>query len=174
MPWATGVGRNTLMNFWGQAPLQRFNTVGDGGNLGVDDRLNATDATANLNTGMRNLERVDRTFANPTDEDILKAVEKGFKDLEAAVREPGWSERGGSGKYTPYSRSSGGYSRGGGGGYSSGGGGGYAYKLNGPERNNPTYDSNEPFIRVDNPIIRRASIRRERFSSTRGRLNQWQ
>ena len=163
------------MNFWGQAPLQRFNTVGDGGgSLGVDDRLNVTDATANLNTGMRNLERVDRTFANPTDEDILKAVEKGFKDLEAAVREPGWSERGGSAKrgWTNYG-SRGGYSRGGG-GYGGGGGGGYAYKLNGPERNNPTYDSNEPFIRVDNPIIRRASIRRERYSSTRGRLNQWQ
>ena len=121
---------------------------------------------------MRNLERVDRTFANPTDEEILKAIEKGFKDLEAAVREPSWSERGGSAR-TPYTRSSGGYSRGGG-GYSSGGGGGYAYKLNGPERNNAIYGNNEPFIRVDNPIIRRASIRRERYSSTRGRLNQWQ
>jgi hypothetical protein len=171
MPWATGVGRNTLMNFWGQAPLQRFNTVGDGGNLGVDDRLNSTDPTGNLNTGMRNLERVDDTWANPTDEDILKAIEKGFKDLAEAVREPDWSDFG-SRKYTPYARTP--YtSRGGGGGYSSGGGG-YAYKLNGPERNNAIYGSNEPFIRVDNPIIRRASIRRERFSSTRGRLNQWQ
>ena len=175
MPWATGVGRNTLMNFWGQAPLQRFNTVGDGGgSLGVDDRLNVTDATANLNTGMRNLERVDRTFANPTEEDILKAIEKGFKDLEAAVREPSWSERGGGGGYSRGGYSRGGYSRGGGGGGYSGGGGGYAYKLNGPERNNSTYGSNDPYIRVDNPIIRRASIRRERFSSTRGRLNQWQ
>jgi hypothetical protein len=161
------------MNFWGQAPLQRFNTVGDGTNLGVDDRLNSTDPTGNLNTGMRNLERIDDTWANPTDEDILKAIEKGFKDLAEAVREPGWSDFG-SRKYTPYARSSGGYSRGGGGGYGGGGGGGYAYKLNGPERNNAIYGSNEPFIRVDNPIIRRASIRRERFSSTRGRLNQWQ
>jgi hypothetical protein len=176
LPWATGVGRNTLMNFWGQAPLQRYNAVGDGGGtLGVDDRLNTTDMTANLNTGMRSLERVDDTWANPTDEDILKAVEKGFKDLEEAIREPGWSDNGGGRGWTNYGR--GGYSRGGysrGGGYSSGGGGGYAYKLNGPERNNATYGHNEPFIRVDNPIIRRASIRRERFSSTRGRLNQWQ
>jgi uncharacterized membrane protein YgcG len=173
MPWATGVGRNTLLNFWGQAPLQRYNAVGDGGNLGTDDRLNSTDTTAQLNTGMRNLERVDDTWANPTDEDILKAIEKGFKDLEAAVREPGWSDNGYSkgGSGGGYSR--GGYSRGGG-GYSSGGGGGYAYKLNGPERNNAIYGHNDPYVRVDNPIIRRASIRRERFSSNRGRLNQWQ
>ena len=175
MPWATGVGRNTLMNFWGQAPLQRYNNVGDGGgNLGVDDRLNVTDPTGNLNTGMRNLERVDDTWANPTDEDILAAVKKGFKDLEAAVREPGWSDNGGGNGYNRGGYSRGGYSSGGRGGYSFGGGGSYAYKLNGPERNNATYDSKEPYIRVDNPIIRRASIRRERFSSTRGRLNQWQ
>jgi hypothetical protein len=181
MPWATGVGRNTLMNFWGQAPLQRFSTTGDGGgNLGVDSRLNSTDPTAQLNTGMRNLERVDDTWANPTDEDILKAVEKGFKDLEAAVREPSWSEgnggkRGSNWKDFGPRRSSGGYSRGGGGGgYGGGGGGGYAYKLQGPERNTAVYGHNDPYIRVDNPIIRRASIRRERFSSNRGRLNQWQ
>jgi len=171
MPWATGVGRNTLMNFFGQAPLQRYNTIGDGGNLGIDDRLNSTDETANLNTGMRNLERIDDTWANPTDEAILKAIQDGFKELGEAVRDPAWSARGGSG----YSKG-GGYSRGGGGGgggYSSGGGG-YAYKLNGPDRNNASYGNKDPYIRVDNPIIRRATIRRERFSSTRGRLNQWQ
>jgi hypothetical protein len=123
---------------------------------------------------MRGLERVDDTWANPTDEDILKAIEKGFKDLEKAVREPDWSDSGRR-KWTDYGprRSGGGYSRGGGGGYG-GGGGGYAYKLNGPERNNAVYGHNDPYIRVDNPIIRRASIRRERFSSNRGRLNQWQ
>jgi uncharacterized membrane protein YgcG len=178
MPWATGVGRNTLMNFWGQAPLQRFLSEGDGGNLGLDSRLNSTDPTANLNTGMRGLEKVHSSFFNPTDEDILKAIEEGFKEVAAAVREPSWSERNSKngwkdfGPRSGYSRS-GGYSRGGGGGYG-GGGGGYAYKLNGPERNTATYNSNDPYIRVDNPIIRRASIRRERFSSTRGRLNQWQ
>ena len=182
MPWATGLGRNILMNFWGQAPLQRYNSVGDGGNLGVDSRLNSTDATANLNTGMRNLERVDDTWANPTDEAILKAVEEGFKELEAAIREPGWSDYGNNGYgrngwknykksgWKNYGRK--GYRRGGG-GYG-GGGSGYAYKLNGPDRNNAVYGHNDPYIRVDNPIIRRASIRRERFSSTRGRLNQWQ
>jgi hypothetical protein len=170
MPWATGLGRNILGNFWGMNPLQRYNGKGDGSNLTLDNRLNATDEMANLNTGMRNLEKVHSSWANPTDEAILKAIQDGLEKVRQEVRHPGWTDYAKKG-FTPYGRS-GGYSRGGG-GYG-GGGGGYAYKLNGPERNNATYGSNDPYIRVDNPIIRRASIRRERFSSTRGRLNQWQ
>ena len=162
-PWATGVGRGTLMNFFGPTLFERYNT-GDQGNLGVDDRLNSVDETAGLNTGFRNLERVDDSWDNPTDEDILAAIEDGFKNVTDAIRVPSWSEYG-----SGYGRS-GGRSGGGGGG----GGGVYAYRVNSPVRNDPTYGRSTPYIRSDNPIIRRATLRRERFSSTRGRLNQWQ
>ena len=159
-PWATGVGRGTLMNFFGPTLFERYNT-GDQGNLGVDDRLNSVDETAGLNTGYRNLERVDDSWDNPTDEDILAAIEDGFKNVTDAIRVPSWSQYGS------------GYSRSGGGG-GGGGGGVYAYRVNSPVRNDPTYGRSTPYIRSDNPIIRRATLRRERFSSTRGRLNQWQ
>ena len=170
---ATGIGREKLNNFFGLAPLQRFNLAADS-NMGVDGRLNSTDETANLNTGMRSLEKIDDSWANPTDEDIIKAMEEGVKDIVEAIRTA--SDDDGNGGYGRNWKNygGGGYSRGGGGGGYGGGGSGFTYRLNSPTRNDPTYGRSDPYIRVDNPLIRRASIRRERFSSERGRLTQWQ
>ena len=169
--WATGVARSSLENPFGQAPLQTYNTGQLGGNLGVDERLNSTDEFANLNTGRRNLERVDESVMNITDDELLAKLQESIGQLIDAVNYPKGDSDNNGGGYGRYYGGRGGYGRGGGGG---GGGGGYAYRVNAPVRNDPTYGRNVPYINSDNPIIRRASIRRERFSSTRGRLNQWQ
>ena len=57
-----------------------------------------------------------------------------------------------------------------------GGGGGYSNNPLMPFLNalrNP-YADNIPTMYINNINVRRASVRRERFSSERGRLNQWQ
>ena len=166
-PMATGVERSQLLNFFGQSPLKRYD-MGSGG-LGVDERLNSTDAAANINTGLRSLERVGDNWANPTDDDILQAVQDGFKSVVDAIKAP-------SGNDDLYGRNSfgGGYGRGGYGGGGGGGGGSYPYRVNGFERNDTTYARQIYNLQVDNPILRRATIRRERFSSERGRLKPWQ
>lgn len=150
---ATGIGRNSLENFFGNVlgmpSLMAYN-AGAGQGLTVDGLLNTTDQQAGLNTGMRALERTDDND-NPTDEDLLKAIQEIGDGTVAG--------------YTPNRYS--GYSGG-------GGGGGYAYRVNSPVRNDPSNVLRVPYVNADNPIIRRATVRRERFSSTRGRLNQWQ
>ena len=155
-PMATGVERGKLENFFGQGAFRRFEAAA--GNLQLDNRLNSADPFNQLNTGMRSLELVDDSWTNPTEDDILEAMKKGFEDVIDAIRQPGWGN-------DPY---------GGGRGFGGGGGGGYSYRINAPDRNNPTYGRNIPYIRVDNVILRRAMIRRERFSAERGRLKQWQ
>ena len=102
---------------------------------------------------------------------LLAKLQESIGQLIDAVNYPKGDSDNNGGGYGRYYGGRGGYGRGGGGG---GGGGGYAYRVNAPVRNDPTYGRNVPYINSDNPIIRRASIRRERFSSTRGRLNQWQ
>lgn len=157
MPWATGVARSSLENFWGQSPFQSYNTGQLSGNLEFDERLNSTDPLANLNTGLRNLERVDESVFNPTLEDIMDAVQEGFDSVVDAITEPSWTN------YSGQSYGSGGW-----------GGRGSPYRVNSPVRNDPTYGRSIPYIRLDNPYTRRATIRRERFSSDRGRLKPWQ
>ena len=61
--------------------------------------------------------------------------------------------------------------RSGGGG---GGGGGSAARLQAPQDQQVPYANEIQNVNISNPIIRRASIRRERADSQRGRLNQWQ
>ena len=46
--------------------------------------------------------------------------------------------------------------------------------MNTPRGIDVPYSDDLYSINTSNPIIRRATIRRERFSSERGRLNQWQ
>jgi len=158
---ATGITRANLANAFGAfIPY----TAGEGSRRDgteTDARLNTTDPMVGLNTGRRALERAGDWEA-PTIEDIEGAL----LDLNDSLEDIGYllrqgDNRGGGG---------GGYSRGGGGG----GGGGYSYRLNAPGRNEPAYGRSTPYIRLDTPLVRRASIRRERFSSDRGRLNQWQ
>lgn len=157
-PAATGVERASLLNFFGQGALSRYQQAD--GNLGQDARLNTTDPFAQLNTGSRSLEKVDDTLRNPTQDDILAAIKAGFDDVVNSVGKPSYGSN-------PY----GGYSRRGG---SGGGGGGGTYRLYSPKENDPTNNRNTPYVNPDNPLLRRATIRRERFSSERGRLLPWQ
>ena len=160
---ATGLSRTGLHNAFGFAPLQGFYN-GDVGQP-VDGRLNAVDAATGVNTGMRGLEKADESWIKPSDEEIAESIVKGVEAAMKKVFEADDSKGG-------YGKSGSGYGRSGGGG--GGGGGGYSFKLQSPERNNPIYSANDPYIRVDDPILRRATVRRERYSSTRGRLTQWQ
>ena len=156
-PWATGVQRNTLQNMFGLAPSAYM--TGDQGNLGVDGSLNSTDAARSLNTGLRGLEKVNQSDWVPTPEEIGQGIE----DAIAKAMAKRYTSDGSDSGYS--------YRSGGGGG---GGGGGYNYRVNSPVRNESIYGRNVPYVNVDNPILRRATIRRERFSSERGRLKPWQ
>ena len=178
-PMATAVSRDKLMSALGLQPIKRFG-AGDKSNLDTDGRLNSTDSVANLNTGMRALERTDETWRIPTDAEIAEQAAKDIKDaIQNLSSSPGSSDSD-SNSYGKYGRGgsyyrggygSRGYSGGGGGG---GGGGSYFTRSSTPPRASEPYANDISFINVSNPIIRRASIRRERFSSDRGRLNQWQ
>jgi hypothetical protein len=73
----------------------------------------------------------------------------------------------------------GGYSRYGGGGYSRSGGSGfvpnsYITRMNFFSGVGSARVDNMPMINTNTPLIRRADVRRERVSSERGRLKQWQ
>ena len=156
-PWATGVTRNLLANAFGFAPLIKYET-GDISNMGVDGTLNSVDMIRGVNTGMRSLEKADDSWIVPTDEEIAKAQ--------------GASTGSSFTPYQPFSYGGGFGRRGGGGG--GGGGGGYPAKLN------PLPDSRAPYpndidnLNTNSPIIRRATIRRERIESQKGRLKPWQ
>ena len=168
--WATGVTRDTLMDVLGLKPIKRFLTGNN--QLGVDERLNNTDAVFNLNTGMRGLKRQEESYHVKTDEELLKEsmddlkefLKKNFDDIKGNSWVD-WSKGYGNPRYR-----SRGYSRGGGGG----GGGGYAPRVDiGGAIREPYYKD----VRVadaGNVSIRRANLRRERFSSDRGRLKPWQ
>src|SRR5690606_17697087 len=93
--WATGIGRDKLNNFFGLAPLQRYNTGTDEGGLRRDGQLNSVDDFTLTNTGMRNLEKVHASWANPTEEDILEAIEDGFKKVTDAITDPSWADNNG-------------------------------------------------------------------------------
>src|SRR5690606_3705733 len=75
---ATGLGRNSLENFFGNVlglPSLITYNAGAGRGLTVDNLLNTTDQGAGLNTGMRAVERAE-DWDNPTDEDLLEAIKK--------------------------------------------------------------------------------------------------
>jgi len=167
-PWATGVQRSSL-------PLQSYQGSalgGISGNLGVDEVLNSTDAVMNMNLGMRALTRKDQSAEIPDESDIIEEIKASTKRIADEIQDLS------SDLYRNLKDYRGGYrygSRGGGGG---GGGGGRGYAnnslmpfLNGMK--NPYLD-NIPQIYTNNINVRRANLRRERFSSERGRLNQWQ
>ena len=100
------------------------------------------------------------------DGEILFTAEEIGKSIEDAITKAMNTPRTTDGSTNGYS-----YGSSGGGG---GGGGSYAYRVNSPERNDAIYARQLYNLNVDNPILRRATIRRERFSSERGRLKPWQ
>ena len=119
---------------------------------------------------MRSLTRVDDSLEQPDQQDVLDKMDEitdrvvdAIKDLNADMMGNNGFGRGGYGF---------GRRRGGGGG----GGGSYGSNpfmpfLNGMRS---PYIDNNPQIYIQNINPRRASIRRERFSSERGRLNNQQ
>ena len=152
-PWATGISRNLLQTLAGFMPLYGYNT-GTIGGLNTDGRLNSVDEVRGINTGLRSLEKIDDSFAVPTEEPA------------AAQQQFGPNQSG----YTPFSFGRG-RGRGGGGG---GGGGGGSTRMYAPPGQQAPYANDEQMINTNTPIIRRASIRRERVESQKGRLKPWQ
>ena len=178
-PIATGLQRSVLtsmgLNLNGYGV---FDTYGRGENsaaLPVDQLLNSVDAGRGLNTGQRNLEKVDEeTWFPKTAEEIAEEIDASLEKIADKIDDLQDNLNGGYG-YSGY----GGYG-GYGGGYSSGGYsssanyGGGQQRLNTPNGLSTPYALSPRTAYSNNPIIRRATIRRERFSSERGRLNQWQ
>lgn len=162
--WATGIARHGVM---GMAPLIPMYNSASGGtfsNLGVDEVLNATDELNQINTGMRALTRVNNNVEIPTYEDMMAADRRNTEDIIEQLKRLD----------SDFNQNRGYYGR----GYSYGGGGGGGYAQNPfmPFLNGMRvpYSDNIPQIYINNINPRRASIRRERFSSERGRLNQQQ
>ena len=167
--WPTGVVRNHPI--WGFAgAFQAYmgaEGVGRMGNLGTDDMGNSVNEIGKVNTGLRALTYKPEQQAAMNLESLGEGVEEKLSEIIESLRQGQLKDDRRNNNRGGY----GGYSRGGG-----GGGGGYARNTLMPYLNgmrSPYWD-NLPTIYADNPIIRRATIRRERFSSERGRLNQWQ
>ena len=163
-------------------------------NLGQDERLNATDAVHNLNTGRRALQLVPENVNNLRPEEIADDLEKAFttaiEDAAQLIRDTmfevdndgyprGWNNWGRGGGYRNWGRRSWGRRSWGSrswGRRSYGGGGGSSYpaRTYTPPRANMPYASDVRGTNLYNITIRRATIRRERYSSQRGRLKEWQ
>ena len=174
MPLATGFQRQGLMGAFGLTPATRMWSP-EGTGLSMDQRGNAVDQVAGINTGMRALEARPAGWEIPNIEQItkdgLKEVVDAINKLDLTPSSPydaktgsgsGWMNFGG-----------GGYGGGGGGGYSSGSGA-YFQRMYALPRGIAPYGDNIPYINVSNPLLRRADVRRERVWSERGRLKQWQ
>lgn len=166
-PWATPFTRGTVAQAFGIPWPHKMVRPREGTTL--DARGNVVDELRGINTGLAGL--VPTPVENkekPTDDALDKALAKTYTPSYSRSGSYGYGARrwGGSG-----------YRRGGGGGYGGGGyGGGSVY----PTRMNPmpygTSARNDfiPMINSSNPLLRRADVRRERISSERGRLKQWQ
>lgn len=166
--WATGLARNTILGNTGIIPFEGAAGSGLRGNLGVDEMLNSTDAAAQINTGFRGLTRVDESLDIPDEKDILDAIKKSTDNVLDAIKDLN------SDLYQRGNQYGGGYRYGGGGG--GGGGGSYANNPLMPFLNAMRAENidNIPQMYINAINVRRADIRRERFSTERGRLNQWQ
>ena len=86
-----------------------------------------------------------------------------------AKRGSGWRNFGRRSGWRNFGRRSYGKRRGGGGGSS-----GQFTRLQAPQDNQVPYTNSAQNVNADNPIIRRATIRRERSDSDKGRLKPWQ
>jgi hypothetical protein len=162
-PWATGFRRDNLFNLTGVLPLNAA-FVSEQGGTTTDSRGNTVDLVNQMNTGLRALELVDKSSYIPTDKEIGDSIVKAIEELGNGTQTP----------FTPYkSNGSSGYGGGSGGGYS-GGGSPYFSKMYAPAAGATPYGHPVSSINTSNPYIRRASIRRERVWSERGRLKQWQ
>lgn len=170
LPWAVGFERGgNFLNIMGLnfSPLMEPDTSGFDdqyrGVMGRDILWNSVDKLNQINTGLRGLELTNETVM--TEEEIGKSITDALEDLLNKTYEP-------SDPYASSGRGGGGGGGGGRGTYS----GGYSnfIRMNPFPDQRVTYANSVPTINTSNPYIRRASIRRERVWSERGRLNQWQ
>lgn len=181
-PIATGIQRSVLSALG----INIVETYHDGttGNLDVDQLLNSVDSQRMSNLGMRGLVKVDETWETPTAEEIGESINRSLDEISDQLDDiidatgqngygygNGWRNYGSG--YRRFGRS-GGYSRSYGGSSYAQSWGGQAQRLNTPRRIDSPYADDLYSINTSSPIIRRATIRRERFASQRGRLNQWQ
>lgn len=175
LPVATGFERDGWLGAAGLKPLQKFVPY-SGPGLRLDGRGNVVDEVAQINTGMRSLERRPATWEIPSIEEITKdgldAVKRAIESLDISPSSPTRPNYNGGVGWRNFGRRYGG--GGGGGGGRSYGSGAYFQKLYALPGGIAPYSNSIPFINVSNPIIRRADVRRERVWSERGRLKQWQ
>lgn len=175
-PIATGLKRSVLdavgMNLEGLGVFQTY-TRGEASNMSSDQLLNSQDAGRGMNLGQRGLVKVDESWLTPTDEEIGDSINASLAKIADAIDDLSDQLDGGFNGYGGYGR--GGYGGGGGGGYSSRADyGGQVVRLNTPRGFSEAYALSGRVVNPSNPILRRATVRRERFSSDRGRLNPWQ
>lgn len=165
-PWATGFTRTKLLGALGLTPLLRPYNSADT-RLMHDARGNTLDPLLGINTGHRALERMDDSRYTPTDAEIGDAITKAIEDLDLK-------------SFTPGS----GYRRGGRGG--GGGGGGIRPQYRRAQtpywndiraRASIVNSGGLGDVRVGktpNATLRRSTVKRQRISSERGRLKEWQ
>ena len=145
-PWATPFARKTVAQAFAPFPHR---TVDTGPGTKLDSQGKVMDQVLGINTGLHGIERIiDTEPLDPDDKmlDEIKAADFG-KTLVPK-------------KY-----------RGGGGG---GGGRGYTPQMRPLRGGAAARFDTIPMINISNPYIRRANVHRDRITSDRGRLKQWQ
>jgi hypothetical protein len=166
-PWATPFPRQSIMQSLG-LPIPA-GMIAPAGGMSLDERGNAVDDVKNLNTGRAALEPTQVAGQVTPNDTILEELKKKTYTPKDTI-----SGRTSFGGYRRY----GGYSRGGGGGYGGGGGGfipnSYITRMNYFTGMSAAQIDTMSMINTNSPLIRRADVRRERVSSERGRLKQWQ
>lgn len=169
-PWATPFTRGNLLGAFGiPAPTRVWQ---DRQGLGKDIRGNTVDPVLGINTGLAALERVEFNGKLEKPDDKIAAFDKSYTPTDASLKKSGsgwvnYPRRSWGSGWKNYGKRSSGYS------YGSSGYVNFNRMYDMPDTRAP-YANSTPFINTTNPILRRANVRRERISSSRGRLKQWQ
>ena len=175
-------GWTQIMGFPLPMKMHNGETIGRG--TDVDSTFNVVDQVGGLNTGLRAVRPYDPALNIPTAAERDAGIQDALDKIAAKDFSPTIEMDGVDGGRSGYRRGGGGgYRRrgGGGGGYRRSSGGGYfsftpvylSRANNLPDTRAARIESAN-LVRSGNTILRRTAIRRERFSSERGRLKQWQ
>jgi hypothetical protein len=161
-PWATPFSKTNVWQAFG-IPIPHMMPDPATGTT-YDQRGNVVDLIRGINTGLAAI--VPRPVASD-----IKANDDAVKKAEAKKYAADGK------KYTRYPfRRFGrrGFGGGGGGGFGGGGGSPFFQKMMPIPQGTSARIDDLQAINTSNPIIRRADVRRERITSERGRLKQWQ
>lgn len=183
-PWATGYKRGGapgMGGFWNLLGGLKRPTLASGMTdaMSEDGRMNSADELRGLNTGLRGLVPMHDSELIPTDWEQTQKIIDAIEDHEVNVGQGYEPNSNGGGRGTFYRSGYGrGYRRygGGGGGYSRSGYSPTIYWSRQPTlpRGTNVYGNFARNLFWNNANIRRTTIRRERYQSSRGRLKQWQ